>query len=518
MEISQADWESLQNLASRVGGPTEKVSLLRRRMEAPPSRPGSPYTLVAGLQDSGIELFLARWLGPEVAEELKRTGERPMVIGPRTGEVQPRLGTWPTFKVTSIETGHLIALRTIARPTADILAQLASLGLIDQAVLVTRLGQPLQMREREVASSLAPFAATVRVLVVGLPGEEATENELAEVSAYAVKQMRQAGFRGGRCVGAGVWFTEGKEAPGAISDLRSFLSVDQASVAFGRHGMNATALAAVIDEIRQKADLLPAAPAPVAEDECDRLIREFERYLTDIGQEIGRDVQKPLAMSAERLRKQVQDTIRSWGAYTTIEGHWLKYVERIKPGTQRELLAKVDDAIGLLDYHPGTGPGVPIPAADSSSPNNRGAVDAEDSSSVISLGGPSQRFPAFAFSMAKRVGVGVALGIVLYLAVTNLLGAPGAGWNAGVVNLLSYLAVVVGIALGYGVSGLFFQHGAPVPPTDSTAPTPPAIHGWPQVERRLIAWFSEHIRSSPLSPAEECQALAQRLIVTEIEA
>lgn len=275
MEISSADWDALQTLARRVGLAAERVGLLRRRVEDLASRPGSPYVLVVGRPDAGIELLLARWLAPEVAEELQKVGDRPLVIGATPSEVRPRLGVWPTWKWSKYGPGHLIALRTAGKPAADTLAQLLSLGYVDQVVLVTRLGQPLHMQERETSQVLAALAATVRVLVVGLPGEEPTASELTEVSAFAANPMHLAGFRDGRCLGTGIWFTGGAKRNGTISDVAAFLAVDSADVSAGSKGMIGNALAGLIDDIRQRLDKLPDAVAPIADDECERLIREL---------------------------------------------------------------------------------------------------------------------------------------------------------------------------------------------------------------------------------------------------
>src|ERR1019366_535454 len=148
-EITSADWDALQSLALRVGLFSERVGLLRRRVEASSPRPGSPYKLMVGRPDAGIELLLARWLAPEAAEELIKVGDRPLVIGATPAEVRPRLGAWPSWKSTKVGPGHLIALRTTGKPAADTLAQLSSLGYMDQIVLVTRLGQPMHMYERD---------------------------------------------------------------------------------------------------------------------------------------------------------------------------------------------------------------------------------------------------------------------------------------------------------------------------------------------------------------------------------
>jgi hypothetical protein len=58
-EISASDWNALEGLSHRLGLPVERPGLLRRRLESSLVRPGSPYILLAGRPDAGIELLLA---------------------------------------------------------------------------------------------------------------------------------------------------------------------------------------------------------------------------------------------------------------------------------------------------------------------------------------------------------------------------------------------------------------------------------------------------------------------------
>jgi hypothetical protein len=483
MEILPADWDALQALAGRVGLSAERVSMLRRRVEDATPRPGSPYVLIVGRPDAGIELLLARWLAPEAADELQKTGGRPLVIGPNPGEVRPRLGIWPTWKTSRSGPGHLIALRAAGKPAADTLAQLLSLGHVDEVVLVTRLGQPLHMSERELAQAMAGLAATVRVLVVGLPGEEPTDNELAEVSAFAVSQMRQGGFREGRCLGAGVWFTGGPKRNGSIAEVGPFLAIHPGEVAAGRSGMIRYAVAAAIADIRQKAEAMPVVFSSVAEEECDRLIRELGAYLADLGKELVRQIDKPTLLTSESFRRYAIDAIRSWGAHASIEGHWMKYVERLRPGTQAAFLTEAEAAMELLEFQPGSKPPEVIAAVESSPMVERLIVE------------------------AKRAGVGLLLGVVGYVVTSILLDKE---LNDKVVQLLSYAALGVGAVLGYAIARPIFRVPVHVPRPEPPPVVLPALHGWVQIERRLTGWFSGDIRAKPISPAEECQALALR--------
>ncbi len=237
-QLSPAEWKRLEALATQVGVSPEQVGMVRRRMETNRAHPGHPYTMLIGRPDGGLEVLLAGWIGSEAIQALKQAGEKPLILGREPEQVRPTLSNWPALTWKPCEPGHLIAWRSPGKPGADLLAQLGSLGYVDQLVLVTRLGKPLDQVEREMARSLSPLAVTARVLVVGLAGEEPTADDLAEISAYAAAQMRQAGFLGGRDLGAGVWFAvHPLDRPGLVSDVGRSLEVDATAVVSHRTGM-----------------------------------------------------------------------------------------------------------------------------------------------------------------------------------------------------------------------------------------------------------------------------------------
>ena len=184
-QLSPAEWKRLEALATQVGVSPEQVGMVRRRMETNRAHPGHPYTMLIGRPDGGLEVLLAGWIGSEAIQALKQAGEKPLILGREPEQVRPTLSNWPALTWKPCEPGHLIAWRSPGKPGADLLAQLGSLGYVDQLVLVTRLGKPLDQVEREMARSLSPLAVTARVLVVGLAGEEPTADDLAEISAYA---------------------------------------------------------------------------------------------------------------------------------------------------------------------------------------------------------------------------------------------------------------------------------------------------------------------------------------------
>jgi hypothetical protein len=494
MEIASADWDALEQLASRVSFPVERVGSLRRRLEDSTLRPGSPYSLLVGRPDAGIELLLARWISPDAAEELQKVGDRPLVIGPNPGEVRPKLGAWPSWRWKRFENGHLLALRSSGKVPADIVAQLASLGYLDQMVLVGRLNQAMHQHECDIAQSLATTAATGRVLLVALPGEEPTEGELAEVAALCVTRMRQAGFREGRCIGAGTWFTGGEHRPGTIADVGQFVRVDTAECSAGRGGMGREAVALLVHDLQQQAEKAGAiVPAAVSEDEADRLTRELANHLGDLGKELDRQVQRRQGVDTAFVRSYALDAIRSWGAYTSIEGHWLRYVERLRPGTQAAFLAEAQAGVPLLEHEPGKTPDVTVVPAT----NNP-------------AGG---QFFDWLITQAKRLGIALVCGLTAYVVAAKLLTEENTALPDLVLWILRYASLGLGAILGFGVATRIFRTRPLFPPSPQEVPLmiPPAVLGWQQLERRLTAWFSRQIRNRQSSPADECRELAHRL-------
>jgi hypothetical protein len=499
MQIAPGDWDALEQLAGRVGFPVDRVGSLRRRLDSSPPRPGSPYSLLVGRPDAGIELLLARWIAPDAAEELQRAGDRPLIIGPAPGEVRPRLGAWPSWKWKRYENGHLLVLRTSGKVPADIVAQLASLGYLDQIVLVGRLNQAMHQYECDIAMSLATTAATARVLLVALPGEEPTESELAEVTALCVTRMRQVGFRSGRCLGAGVWFTSAEQRPGTIGDVARFLRIESDESSAGRSGMAREAVAALLHDLKQHAEQSGAPVlAPIDEDEADRLTKELANHLGDLGKELQRQIQRRRDASTDFVRGYALDALRGWSAHTSIEGHWLKYVDRLRPGMQAAFLVEAESSTALLQHEPGREPDVPVLT---SSPYPGGAP-----------------FFEWLLVQAKRFGVALVCGLTAYLLTFNLLTAEKSGLPPLVISVLNYAALVIGAVLGFSVATKIFRGRPlflPTSPPAASPMTPPAVLGFEQLERRLTAWFSRQIRTKPSLPADDCRALAQRLGMQE---
>ena len=491
IDITATDWDALQELGGRIGL-AERVAALRRRLESGRNRPGAPYLLLAGRPDAGIERLLAGWLGPEAAENLKKAGSLPLVIGPRPEEVRPRLSSWPTWRFPRLPVGHLIALRTPVLPPADVTAQLAALGLIDQMVLVTRLFMAMHERERELAEAMASLAATGRVVLIGLPGEEPTPADLAEVPAFAVHQMRLHGFDGGRCLGADLWFaSDNGPAPATLTDPADLLQIDASTTEAGRAGMSQRAVAQLLKEVWKWILDHPeddSVVPPVPEEERERLTRELSHFLADLGREVERSMAERLGIGGAHVRRFAGDAIRGWGAYTTVEGHWMKYVERLRPGLQAALVAEAQVAADCLDF--------------------RAKIDSAPAVAPTSPLGLLDRV----ILEAKRLAVGLACGLAVYYL---------AGWAPsmppGVRTVVQVTLLALGGILGYAFGcHLFRGPVTPLKQIEEVAPEPTGIQGWTQFERRLTSWFAERINTRPLSVADSCRALAGRFGIEEV--
>jgi hypothetical protein len=490
--IAARDWEALERLGVQVGLPPERVPLLRRRLGGEQGRPGSPYTLVTGRADAGIEQFLARLLGPQAVETLEAAGSRPLVVGPAPEPIRPRLGSWPTLTSPTPPSGHLLILRTPGVPPPDVMAGLSGLGMIDQVVLVSRLLQAMHEREREILAALAPLAATARVVLVWRPGEEPTEADIVEVTAATDRQIRGRGFEGARDLGVTVMF-DGDPAgkPGTLADPSTPLRVDEAAVSAGQSGMARAAVSDVLSAICRKAgEAAAATPTGIPPVEHDRLIRELSGYLADLGRETGRVGAEKPRVDADWVRRYVLDAIKGWAAYTGIEGHWLRYVETLRPGTQTALIAEAERASDCLDYRP-----APVRAK------------AVDPAGEQASGGAQRRL----LLEAKRAAVGLILGLGAYAGIASLVKLPP------VVDIVVGLSsMALGSILGYAVGRWMFP--GPKPPVfalpDEEGADPGSPIGWTQFERRLIGWFADIPHAQPTPPAEVCRDLAHRLGIT----
>ena len=103
--------------------------------------------------------FISRWLSPDLLDGLSSAGVQPLVLGRRPESVRTGAGVWAKLKAAQPSEGHLIVVRAAGAVPATVRIQLASLGILTQVVVVTRLGQPLPAVECQLVRSLLGHVA-----------------------------------------------------------------------------------------------------------------------------------------------------------------------------------------------------------------------------------------------------------------------------------------------------------------------------------------------------------------------
>lgn len=166
----------------------------------------------------------------------------------------------------------------------------------------------------------------------------------------------------------------------------------------------------------------------------------------------------------------------------------MRYVERLRPGTHGIFLQEAEKAISDLTYDPGRG------------------------------GSAESAFPADGERIlieTKRVAVGLGLGIVSFFAIGPLLKEAAVPLPDLANMLLSILVLVIVSVLGYSLASRFIRPVSGAVNAQSDPGRAPALLGWQTVQQRLTTWFREFITTQPLSPADECRNLAQKLGIPE---
>lgn len=542
---STADWGALERLVERVGISTGRVSSLHHAVSKARPRPGSPYTLLVGWSDGSndgaLDWLVRKWIGSQAGEELKKLYGLPLIVGPDPRKVQPPLGQWPTLVSPRWKNGHLLALRVSNKVQSDVLAQIQGLGYIDQFVLVTRLGQPITAQEREIAHTFAPLASTGRVLVVGLPGEapdsalDDVKSVMGQLASYAHGQMQNSGYSSVRYMGWALWYTDSAARDGSITDITEWLVPNQQRVISGLEDMSRLAVSRLLKDVIQTAKDegadIQTASVPISPAERADLISQLGRYLADLGNELDSEaIQRP-AVSTQSLQTYALDAIRSWQAYSNAgaPGTWLQRVETLRPNIRSAFVEESGNAMSLIEYNRALRSPPPPPSAMTLAGQSDGAVSSKAEPSV------GDRLVV----VAKRVGVGLVVGLIAYMLTTALLTSATTGTSGAlstlpplILTLMSYAALIIGIILGYAIAQRFIRlpgdsakdsrtRIALRNPGDDTSSlvtsarlavehTHSGVMGWQQVERRLVSWFSERINAEQITPLEEAHIIAKR--------
>jgi hypothetical protein len=467
-EPTTSDWDRLRDLCRRAALPPERVDRLEKGWSA--AALGRAVTLLAGRPET-LALTLARWLGPAAANALSAADGTALVIGPKPDTVQPPLGRWPGLVHGELGTRHVMAVPSAGPLNASLRSALGGLAPADQVLLVSRLSQPLSGEERRLADSLAPLAATARVVFVALPSEEGTETERAELAAYGLAQLEAHGFHG-RCLGAGVWYTEGPQPADTITRLDDWLAARPDDVAAGRPVALRAALAELLADIEKAPDRQPETA--MSAEEADELGRKFAHHVTDLGRRLRDLADAGEFPDADACRRFFVESLQGWLNRASLEGMLLDHVESLRPGIKSELPGQAAAAAELLRYEP------PPP--------------------------PPRRRPLLARGLARPLGIAAAAAVVTY-AVIYLVGSPFLqGWF---LIVLANLGATAAALAGFAIAGQVLREPRHEPAA-SEAPGPPAGPGWASTELRLTNWFNGRIRSLMPTLRQECAEIRSR--------
>jgi len=478
------DWDLLVKLAKRSGVGPENVTTLQQRWEHK-DHPSGPLTLLAG-HSKAIELLLSRWMSLDVAEQFVNAGAQPLVIGPEPARLQPPVGHWPILVQQSMK-GHVLALVASDALTHSLTAALSSFGVINQAVLVSFIDQPLNSGERKLARSLSSLASVGKCLVVALPGYEIAEKEVNEAAALARRILESEGFTGNRCGGSAVWFTEDSHTrAGALSNLDELLLCDPSA-----NDHNEVLLAALdgLIKVIEKAGNLEPLSRPLDEDERKELRDQFEALVSRLGRKLMDSAKQGAFGDNEALSKASKEIVKEWTARSGSGTETMNYIESVRPGAKFGFRSEVEDFSVNLKLN----------------------LDVLAHSKV-------ERNSRKSSSKVNRSVVALLAAVLGYLGGSELVRLIFQQWLQGLLSILcgGLLAVVSAIA-GWFLAGCFGkekkrQSSDHVSSASDLLPKP-LIVGWDTMEQHLNAWFLGVITAPPESIAQHCADLRARLSI-----
>ena len=495
------DWQSLESLTDLAQLPTDRVAGLRRLAQDRPAPEASQLTLLAGSPGNGLERLLGHLTDADTAEALMQEAQGVLVIGPEPHTIQPSLGHWSERRRSLKASEHVLAVRGAEPPSSGLEAQLASLGGCTQLLFVTRLGQPLHQGERRLLAALSRHAAAVRVVVSAVPGEDVAADEAAEVIAFVERHLQRLGIDAVRRLGTVLWWSDGRDGGvGALADVHTLLDVPVDVVRGARRAGFHDALRRLLDDLETR--LPEDTPAvELAPDERQRLADELRSFLEDLGRHLETRLAQD-SLTEERLRRLLVQRVESWTAHTSVEGHWLRYLDRVRPGSEGALLALVEEQAVHLRVLP------------------HDAAPAADEVTMSSNSVPSSQTEAPAaggwFLATQRAALAFIGGFVGYFALVRLLETwPGPFSDNPTTGLvLGILAFVLTAALTFGLSQRWFKPkgtGSRVLPAAPRRASPPRLVGWSDFHDACIAWFSQCINAPTDAPRQRLANLRRGL-------
>ena len=333
------NWQELKQCAGLVGLSSDRIKKLEDRVVQVENRDGAPYVLVLGQKHGALELLLSHWLNPSVSDALAAAAETPLVLSEPTATLKDIVGTWPSCPQTIFRNQCYFAAQSLGPLSSFSLGQLRQLTLFDLCILVVRLGQPLTRQDLQMAESMVGLAATIKVLMVGLPSENVSANEIAELVAYSKAQLSKLGFHAQQIKESAVWYIDGKSRFGSIGDLPSFLASAQATHSRVQWSPLYQDLKSIVEDGLQRSQVQAkdvAISATIPNEEVDRLAAELQMFLIDAIDKLRETL--PLRCDDEHPGKSIANIMSGWNAGACIEGFWVRYVEELRPGTHAGLV------------------------------------------------------------------------------------------------------------------------------------------------------------------------------------
>lgn len=491
------EWQAIQTLVEQSAYPRERFTLLQRQLDAKPAQPEGWLTLLAG-QPAVIDLFISRWLSPDLVDGLSSAGAQPLVLGRRPESIRTGAGNWAKLKARQPAEGHLIVVRSAGAVSPTVRAQLATLGILDQMVVVTRLGQPLPTPECQLVRSLLGHAAAMHVLVVGVPGEELSESDAADLLAYGKARIQSNGYAYRQYTGLSIWYVSGAKTPATIADPAEVMAppadVTVEDLSVKRTLAERQALRLFLDDLCRHINT--TAPKPVTVqlngDEQARLHSELSTYLARLARALERDLSAHPGWRADDLRASAWGRLQSWAQQASVENMWVRYLERVRPGAWPALLQTAHDSLLHLEIH---------------------TTERTETQPATAAAASWQ---AQLMLETKRAGVGLALGIGAYLVASVLFATTPLIRETiapPIAALLSVLILLVTLALGYGLGRVVIRPATPG--AQITVKKETTLVGWPLMAERLLTTLTGHLRSAQISLRDECQRLSAQYQIEE---
>lgn len=336
------DWALLESLAGERHDLLDRLRVLRRRLD-PASATDLRVAFIAGCDQVAFGVLLKHGFGLDALRASRAAGTTPLIVTSKSAMLPSPLDTFPRIISAQSQGPIQILGHWPSGVPASAFSKLQHIPHLGLFALVSRLGQPLSARERQLVETFSGLAVTAKVLFVGLSGEDANRDELAELVAYSKIVMQQSGFAGTRMLASGVWYPSGAAADSSflVENPIDFVTLaDVSCSASNAEAAQVQALVGFIQDIRTAHGVRERPLPDVSEEEALQLIQDFDGYLDALGSQLALEVKQWSPEDATtKLRWYVRDAIQSWGAYISPEGHWLKHIETLRPGVDPTALS-----------------------------------------------------------------------------------------------------------------------------------------------------------------------------------